>query len=422
MLQDDYIEFDSFSLVKHLGAGNIGEAYLAYTAEKQLCVVRILSRLPELGDNEIDAFLEKVAETGQCQSPHIPEVIEYGIAQDGMPYLAYNMAECACPGTEVVRTGPMSESKALDLALQTAHALRNLWADNQRIHGCIRPSNILLDAEGKVVLSDAGDDKRLLLFPGVTLDQLDDAGNVADFMSVEHADDIELDVHSDMYSLGATLFFYLTGRAPFKEKTTRATLRVRLDAKAPDIRSVRSRTSRHISKLVADLMNSESPFRNWDEVCAAIQAIVARSAGAVGAASSKAGNKTPIMLWAGAGGALLLAILFAIIMVVVNSGGDDPPAPTPPPQVKKDTPGTPTPAPVYDGANHRREESSLRGKVARIIRKFERNLTSYDERISEMNALQATVKSAQMRTDLDEGIAKLKKKKAELDAMMKAPP
>jgi serine/threonine-protein kinase len=120
----------------------------------------------------------------------------------------------------VQQKGPLPVEEAISYMLQVAEALEHASMRNV-IHRDIKPSNVLITAAGRAKLVDMGlarlhqveSDAEDLTASGVTL-------GTFDYISPEQARDPRTaDVRSDLYSLGCTFYFMLTGRPPFPEGT-----------------------------------------------------------------------------------------------------------------------------------------------------------------------------------------------------------
>ena len=145
----------------------------------------------------------------------------------------------------VERKGPLPLEEAIGYALQAVDALAH--ADARRIvHRDIKPSNLLITPGGQVKLIDMGLARLRQAEPagldltssGVTLGTFD---YIAPSKPATRAG---ADVRSDMYSLGCTFFFMLTGRPPYPEGTVLQKLLQHQGDPPPDVRQIRRRFAR----------------------------------------------------------------------------------------------------------------------------------------------------------------------------------
>ena len=185
----------------------------------------------------------------QLRHPNIVTAIDAGKAASGDPdctELRYFVMDYV-PGQdleEYVQTqGPLSPARACSLACQVASALAETHKFGM-VHRDIKPSNILVTSEGQAKLLDFGLMRHIntrLTQPGTVLGTLD-------FMAPEQAQDAStVDIRADLYGLGGTLYWCLTGKLPFPPCVSPSeTLIRRLTQPPPSPRE-------HVPDLPADL-------------------------------------------------------------------------------------------------------------------------------------------------------------------------
>ncbi len=192
-----------YTLIRLLGSGNQADVYLArHTNTDDLVAIKLFHRSADWG------CLRIVAEIGH---PNIVGVRELG-REDDRRFLAMEYVEGGNLGDRVKHHGPLNPLEALQFALGTARALRRLHVAGI-LHRDIKPQNLLIDAKGNVKLADFG------LATRFEHQNVSDgpAGTPA-FISPELWLGNVATMQSDVYSLGATLLFLLTGEGPFSAK------------------------------------------------------------------------------------------------------------------------------------------------------------------------------------------------------------
>jgi len=209
-----------YQLTRRLGAGGMGEVYLAeHVLLRRPCAVKVI-RPERTGDPRHLARFEREAQaTAALKHPNTVQVSDYGYADDGTFY--YVMEYLPGPTLdELVREGgPLPPARAIRFLRQLCGALAEAHARGL-VHRDVKPSNVLVCEVG-----GAGDVAKLLDFGLVVPaadgpdDKLTQEGAVLgtpSYMSPEQAagsDDV--DGRSDLYSLGCLAYFLLTGRPPF---------------------------------------------------------------------------------------------------------------------------------------------------------------------------------------------------------------
>ena len=215
-------ELGQYRLVRRLGSGAMGEVYLAeHALLRRPCAVKLIRPAPGDDEKRVARFEREVQATAALTHPNAVQVYDYGRAEDGTFYYAMEYL----PGLDldqlVERHGPLPPGRAIHLLRQVCGALREAHATGL-IHRDVKPGNVIVCERGGrpdvVKLLDFGlvragePDGEKLTRDGAV------AGTPA-YMSPEQAECAELDGRSDLYSLGATAYFLLTGRPPFVKGT-----------------------------------------------------------------------------------------------------------------------------------------------------------------------------------------------------------
>jgi serine/threonine-protein kinase len=211
-----------YQLKQRLGAGGMGEVYLAeHLLLKQPCAVKLI-RPERAGDAAVlRRFEREVQATARLKHWNTVQIFDYGHAADGTFY--YVMEYLPGPTLEqlVKHHGPLPAERAVHLLRQMCLALREAHAMGL-IHRDLKPANIMLCERGGihdvVKLLDFGLVKAVGL--GSQEDKLTQEGAIAGtpaYMSPEQASGKDhLDARTDIYSLGAVAYFLLTGHPPFR--------------------------------------------------------------------------------------------------------------------------------------------------------------------------------------------------------------
>src|SRR4029077_18304316 len=213
-------KFRQYQLRQKLGAGGMGEVYLAeHQLLKRRCALKLI-RPGNLADpRALERFEREVRITATLSHPNTVEIFDYGRTEDGTYYYVMEYL----PGLSLVelveRHGPLPPARAVYLLRQVCQALREAHAAGL-IHRDIKPSNLF-----PARCAGMDDVAKLLVFglvlpaAGAVAPHLSEEGQILGtplFMSPEQAmGGRQLDERSDIYSLGAVAYYILTGRPPF---------------------------------------------------------------------------------------------------------------------------------------------------------------------------------------------------------------
>ncbi|MGL4460742.1 MAG: serine/threonine-protein kinase, partial [Planctomycetia bacterium] len=215
---------DHFELLDCIGVGGMGRVFRARdNLLDRLVALKVLS--PDVGaDPEMKReirrrFEQEAKSAARLDDPHFARVYYFG--QDkGLQYIAMEYVEGENLRRMIDRNGRLDFGVAVNLSLQIARGLVHAAACGV-VHRDVKPSNIIITPGGLAKLVDMGLARNS--FQSGPEGELTQAGvtlGTFDYISPEQAHDPRnVDVRSDIYSLGCTLFHALTGRPPFPDGT-----------------------------------------------------------------------------------------------------------------------------------------------------------------------------------------------------------
>src|SRR5581483_5785540 len=208
-------EIDGCAIVKKIGQGGMGIVYLAeHTKLRQQYVVKILNPALTAAEDTIQRFFREAQSVARLNHPGIVGIQNVG--QEGEYY--YIRMEYVDGDTveNIVKEQKKLEWKlATRIIYETAEALSHAHKKGT-IHRDIKPENIMLTKNGEVKVMDFGLAKQVQAATKVSV-----TGQIVGtpfFMSPEQAGGKTVDARSDIYSLGVTYYYLLTGVKPFNGK------------------------------------------------------------------------------------------------------------------------------------------------------------------------------------------------------------
>ena len=208
--------FAGYEILCELGRGGMGAVYQARELSLQRIVaLKILP--PHLSQDKdfVTRFQSEAIAAANVSHPNIVQVFSAG-EHEGIEYIAMEFVEGESIQQRLRRCGRLPLTEALDIAYHVASALDHAWQTAQLIHRDVKPDNIFLAQNGTVKLGDFGLAK--ILREGTS--SVTVTGFVMGsphFISPEQArGQRDVDCRTDIYSLGCTLHYMMTGRTVFE--------------------------------------------------------------------------------------------------------------------------------------------------------------------------------------------------------------
>lgn len=256
---DDPLLLDEYVLVDQIGRGGMGTVYRArHRRMKRTVALKVLRRDIPNAEMVAKRFLREVEVAAKLIHPNIVTAFDAGESQ-GVSYLVTEYVDGQNLSELVRQYGPLSLTVAFDVIHQAARALAYAHREGI-IHRDIKPSNLLIDDAGTVKLLDVGlarinqpDDQ-----PETNDSDLTTTGMVMgtpDYMSPEQALNTRLAAEpSDIYSLGCTLFFLITGRPPYARGSTMERLLAHREQPIPRLQSFSDQIPAAVDRLLHQML------------------------------------------------------------------------------------------------------------------------------------------------------------------------
>ena len=213
-----------YRLKVRIGSGGMGDVWMARDLDRKVDVaVKILSPGASGMAGAVARFEREAKAAAGLRNLHTVRVFDYGASDDGVRYMAMELLSGADLSDLVATRGPMPIGRAVHFARQACDSLDEAHRAGI-VHRDIKPENLFVTSEGgeqdflklldfgiAKISSDADSD--------VTLTQTGWIGGTPAYMAPEVCAGAAAEVRSDLYSLGAVLYFLLTGTPPFPAAT-----------------------------------------------------------------------------------------------------------------------------------------------------------------------------------------------------------
>jgi len=252
-----------------LGIGGSSVVYSADDSRTSRAVAVKILRADRSGETALARFRHEVAVARAVHCPQLVRVFDYA---EGPP--AYLTMELARQGSlrQAIEDGPLSISRAIDTAQKVLRALSVLH-DRFIVHCDVKPGNILLGTNARVLLGDFGLVRRLHECIDARADE--NVIGTLEYLAPEQALGWGVDARTDLYALGIVLFEMLTGTVPHRRASSLGTLLAHIQKPAPNVRTLRPATPQWLSELIACLLDKQ-PRNRYVSAGAVLRDLTAR--------------------------------------------------------------------------------------------------------------------------------------------------
>ena len=214
-----------YRLLELIGAGGMGAVYLCeHTLMKRLVALKVLP-VEKLDDPQnLDRFHREARAVAALDHPNI--VRAYDIDQhEKLHFLVMEYVDGNSLQDIIARHGPMNPVRAAHYIAQSAVGLQHAH-ELGMVHRDVKPGNLLLERTGVIKVLDMGLARFFNKQQDSVTEKYDDKCvlGTADYLAPEQAVSSSVDIRADIYSLGGTFYYMLTGQTPFPDGTIAAKL------------------------------------------------------------------------------------------------------------------------------------------------------------------------------------------------------
>ena len=227
-----------FRLVGLLGQGAMGRVFRAEdTMLRRQVALKVLPKTVKRGQRTVEAerLIREARAAATLEHPNAVQVYEVNEI-GGVYYIAMELVEAGSLRELVEGQGPIDYVRACQLAAEAADALAQAHLMGI-VHRDVKPANLLLSRTGRVKVADFG--LARVEDPSDLSNFLAESVGTPQFVAPEILQGVAATAKSDIYSLGATLWYLLSGKPPFEAGTTEELLHKHINAPLPNLKKLR---------------------------------------------------------------------------------------------------------------------------------------------------------------------------------------
>ena len=273
--------YAGYRIEKLLGRGGMGVVYEASRTDGGARVaLKILHAHLHANANVVKRFEREAAFVRRLSGDHVVPLVDFGVGEDGSLFMALELVSGVPLDVKLARDGALPLEAVVRLSIEIARGLDSAH-DKGIVHRDLKPANVMLEdrPEGpRARVCDFGLGKALGDQGFATM--LTDKNMVfgtPEYMAPEQVKGEEIDVRTDVYSLGCVMYELLTGKPPFVGKTSMATLTMHLadTAEPPSARARSRKIPRELDDVVMKALAREPAdrFQTVTELIAALSAL-----------------------------------------------------------------------------------------------------------------------------------------------------
>ena len=267
--------FGKFKILNRLGEGGLGTVYRAVNsvADREVALKMIRPEFAKEDEANMQRFHREATAAAGLFHPNIVTLYSSG-EEKGQHYLELEYVDGPSAESLVKKKGKQSVAIAVRIVKDVARGLLEAHSKNI-VHRDIKPDNILLSSDGNAKIADIGlakgygegVDRETMM---MQLTQGGMAVGTPHYMSPEQCEAAELDGTSDIYSLGCTFYYLLTGEPPFPGDDIINVMREHLLGFPQDLRERNENVSDELNGIIVKMMD-KIPDKRYPSMSALIE-------------------------------------------------------------------------------------------------------------------------------------------------------
>ena len=247
-----------YLITEFISSGGMGVVYKGIDEQtNQIVALKILFPEYYIDRRYTERFQREIKSTQKLKHKNIIKGFDAGFA-DGYYYFAMEYIDGTSLSSLIKKFGFIPEQQTMDIAIQVISALNHAHSNNI-VHRDIKPENILITRDNIIKIADFGLCKDIT-DPAIT--QVGIILGTINYISPEQAQGLEdIDIRSDIYSLGITLYYTLTGQLPFSGFSAAVVRTKHVTDKIPYVRIIKDDISSNFAAVINKMVQKEKVER-----------------------------------------------------------------------------------------------------------------------------------------------------------------
>ena len=283
-----------FLIEKLISRGGMGEVFLAKQISLDRPVALKVLQQKHIDDKEyVESLFKEARAAAKLSHPNIVQAYAVG-EENGIFYFAMEYIRGETFKQILKREKTIEFTRAATVIRDIARAIGAAWREQKLVHQDIKPDNIMLDANGFAKLSDLGLAKVATGVPDENDD--DKVLGTPQYISPEQLTGVPTDIRSDIYSLGATFYHFVTGRFPYVAKTGDEIARMHIECALQPPKEVNKALPDELNRIIVKMMEKDiqKRYQSADELIADLDAYLRSAPPAAKKSTTPAAAKTTV--------------------------------------------------------------------------------------------------------------------------------
>mgnify|MGYP001011947422 CR=1 FL=1 len=250
-----------FVIMKEIGRGGMGVVYLAHQISlDRPAALKILQDSYANDAEFVVNFIKEARLAAKLNHPHIVQA--YAVGEDeGVFFFAMEYIDGETMKSVLRREKVIPVDQAITIIQQVAEALDCAWKEQKLVHRDIKPDNIMLTRKNQAKLADLGLSQ---VADEAEDEDSDEVMGTPQYISPEQLTGAPVDIRSDIYSLGATFYQFVTGRFPYEGRNGNEIARKHLEAELEPPQQVNPDVPEAVGQIICKMMKKNVNERYQD--------------------------------------------------------------------------------------------------------------------------------------------------------------